>query len=283
MNTRVRWVGIAALVWATFCLLGGAHAQGVVMSGLSPAGQSLYLPCAELAKSQMNKDMKIKHNETAVLDDFRPIFEQAATAELDGLKEIVGFGLDLSKTSHDPEMAEFFVCVGNARVAQLNGSAGSAEGGAAQSRAGAGQLAEAPAPVQQPQSAPAQSASSPAAMGDVFGRCVSLHAEEKRGIQDYWSLSNDCGETVIARYCFKANFETAGNEALCSQLEYRTTEIKANSKLDFTFSLEEPGTPRTDGTISGANALSVLGYACTGGSFPQIGFEDKRLKFQGCS
>lgn len=140
-----------------------------------------------------------------------------------------------------------------------------------------------PSAPQPPQSPPSQSVSAPAATGDVFGKCVSLHAEEKRGIQDYWSLSNDCNVPVIVRYCFKANFETAGNEGLCSQLEFRTNEIKANSKLDFTFSLEDPGTPRTDGTISGANSLTVFGFACTDGMFPQVSFEDKRLKFLSCS
>lgn len=140
-----------------------------------------------------------------------------------------------------------------------------------------------PSALQQPQSPPTQSVSAPAARGDVFGKCVSLHAEEKRGIQDYWSLGNDCNVPVIVRYCFKANFETAGNEGLCSQLEYRTNEIKANSKLDFTFSLEDPDTPRTDGTVSGANNLTVVGFACTDGTFPQVSFEDKQLRFLGCS
>lgn len=133
-----------------------------------------------------------------------------------------------------------------------------------------------------PQPAPAQ-ASGGAAGGDVFGRCVSLAAEEKRGIQDYWSLTNRCDQTVIARYCFKANYEAAGNEALCSQGQYRTTEIKAGAKVDFTFSLTEEGTPMSNGVIAGPNALSVYGFACTGGAFPQVSFEDRKLKFLGCS
>ncbi len=125
--------------------------------------------------------------------------------------------------------------------------------------------------------------SSAAGSGDVFGRCVTLSAEEKRGIQDYWSLTNRCDQPIIARYCFKANFETAGNEALCTRGEYRTTEIKANSKLDFTWGLIDEGTPMSNGVIAGPNALSVVGYACGGGQFPQVTFENGRMKFLGCS
>ncbi len=135
-----------------------------------------------------------------------------------------------------------------------------------------------------PPSAPAApQPASAAANGDVFGKCVSLAAEEKRGIQDYWSLNNACGQTIIVRYCFKANFENAGNEALCSQGQYRTTELRANGKLDFAWSLTEEGTPMTNGVVAGPNALSVIGFACTDGMTPQVSFEGNRMTFLGCS
>jgi hypothetical protein len=130
--------------------------------------------------------------------------------------------------------------------------------------------------------APTQPTSA-AAKGDVFGKCVSLAAEEKRGIQDYWSLNNACSQAITVRYCFKANTENAGNEALCSRSEYRTNDIKANGKLDFTWSLTDEGTPMSNGDVAGPNALKVYGFACTEGMTPQVSFDSGRLAFGGCS
>jgi hypothetical protein len=120
------------------------------------------------------------------------------------------------------------------------------------------------------------------ASGDVWGRCITLRSEPKRGIQDYWSLYNSCSKNVIARYCFQPGTAAAGDPNLCMRREYRTHEIKAGRKLDFAFSLIDEDQAMSDGTSAGPSTLTVHGFACTDERFPDVYFDNGEFKSFGC-
>jgi len=133
-----------------------------------------------------------------------------------------------------------------------------------------------------PGAAPPPAPAPAPARTDVWGKCISLKAEEPVGIQDEWSLNNRCNEPVIVRYCFKPNTGALGDPKLCAHREYATQEIRANGKLDFAFSLIPEGQAMADGTLAGPPGLTVLGFACTDGVFPDAYFEDGQFKSLGC-
>ena len=119
--------------------------------------------------------------------------------------------------------------------------------------------------------------------GDVFGKCVKVTPyPDDGGIQTVWAMNNLCAQTIIVSYCFRANVEAAGDPNLCSRLEKRTNEIRGNGKIDFPFTLVEAGQSLSDGTIAGPNSLFVRGFACIGGSFPNVYFRDGKFSFSGC-
>jgi len=112
--------------------------------------------------------------------------------------------------------------------------------------------------------------------GDVFDKCVRLVDEENEGLHDDWSLRNVCGETIIASYCFISVPPNVSDKAQCAQEENRTNEIAGGGRIDFQYSSVEWGHE------SELESLQAVGYACTGGNFPDVYFEDRRLKFTGC-
>lgn len=143
-----------------------------------------------------------------------------------------------------------------------------------------------PPPVRlvQPQASPTRSASAATGgTGDVFGRCVRItRYPDDGGIQTVWAMNNVCSQPVIVSYCFKANVQAAGNPNLCSRREKLTYEIRGNGKIDFPFTLVEKGQAMSDGTLAGPNSLSVLGFACTGGAFPNVYFDEGKFLSRGC-
>ena len=135
------------------------------------------------------------------------------------------------------------------------------------------------APTASPAASPAQQAGS----GDVFARCISVKQyPPDGGIQTIWAMRNTCDTKLIIRFCFQANVEAAGDPNLCSRREMRTQEISAGGAYDFPFTPVTEGTSMSDGTIAGPNGLSVAGYACTGGRFPDAYFDNGQFLSRGC-
>ena len=119
--------------------------------------------------------------------------------------------------------------------------------------------------------------------GDVFGRCVQIaRYPDDGGIQTVWAMNNVCSQSIIVSYCFRAAVEAAGDPNLCSRLEKRTNEIPGNGKIDFPFTLVDEGQSMSDGTLAGENNLTVLGFACTEGRFPNVYFDGGRFLSRGC-
>ena len=135
------------------------------------------------------------------------------------------------------------------------------------------------APTSSASAAPAQQAGS----GDVFSQCISVQQYPRDGgIQTIWAMRNTCDQKLIVRFCFQANVEAAGDPNLCSRREMRTQEISAGGAYDFPFTPVEEGQAMSDGTIAGPNGLSVAGYACTGGRFPDAYFDNGVFLSRGC-
>jgi len=110
---------------------------------------------------------------------------------------------------------------------------------------------------------------------DVWSKCIKVEQyPEDGGIQTIWAMRNQCNTTLIARFCFQARVEAAGDPNLCRRRESRTQEISAGGKYDFPFSLVQEGTSLSDGRVAGRNSLSVVGYACTDGRFPDSYFDN---------
>lgn len=119
--------------------------------------------------------------------------------------------------------------------------------------------------------------------GDVFGRCVQIaRYPDDGGIQTVWAMNNVCSQSIIVSYCFRAAVQAAGDPNLCSRLEKRTHEIPGNGKIDFPFTLVDEGQSMSDGTLAGENSLTVLGFACTEGRFPNVYFDGGRFLSRGC-
>lgn len=138
-----------------------------------------------------------------------------------------------------------------------------------------------------PNSAPASSGGgSPAQQagsGDVFSQCITVQQYPRDGgIETIWAMRNICDSKLIVRFCFQANVEAAGDPNLCSRREMRTQEISAGGAYDFAFTPVTEGTAMSDGTIAGPNGLSVAGYACTGGRFPDAYFDNGVFLSRGC-
>lgn len=145
-----------------------------------------------------------------------------------------------------------------------------------------------PAPVASPTARllPAAPPANPAqtAGTDVWSRCITVtQYPPDGGIQTVWALNNTCNTTVIARFCFRAQHEAAGDPNLCRRREMRTQEIRPGGKYDFPFTLIAPGSSLTDGRIVRSNELLVSGFACTGGNFPDAYFDsDGSFNSNGC-
>lgn len=141
-----------------------------------------------------------------------------------------------------------------------------------------------PAPVAPVPPPLAAAAPPPAGNADVWSRCINLTQYPRDGgIQTVWALNNTCNTTVIARFCFRAEYEAAGDPNLCRRREMRTQEIRPGASYDFPFSLIPPGTGLTDGRVVRSNELLVSGFACTGGNFPKAYFDnDGAFRSDGC-
>ena len=139
--------------------------------------------------------------------------------------------------------------------------------------------ASAPATSSPASSAPVQQASG----GDLFQQCISVQQYPPYGgIEDVWAMRNTCDQKLIVRFCFRANVQAAGDPNLCSRREMRTQEISAGGAYDFAFTPVREGTSMSDGTIAGPNGLSVVGYACSGGRFPDAYFDNGKFLSRGC-
>lgn len=137
------------------------------------------------------------------------------------------------------------------------------------------------APARAAKSAPAGAATG--VNGDVYDKCVQIDKyPADGGIQTVWAMHNVCTQPIIVSYCFKATVQAAGDPNLCSRREKRTSEIRGNGTINFPFTLVEPGQAMSDGTIAGANSLFVRGFACTGGSFPNVYFDEGQFLSRGC-
>jgi len=124
----------------------------------------------------------------------------------------------------------------------------------------------------------------PATGADAWATCVQREKlAPDGGIQQLWRLHNTCPTAIIVRYCFRAQFEAAGDENLCRRREMRTHEINAGSYLSFAFNPMPAGTILSDGRTVTSNDLIVSGFACTGGNFPDAYFDsDGSFKSRGC-
>lgn len=125
----------------------------------------------------------------------------------------------------------------------------------------------------------------PANNADAWSGCISGPARRAPdgGIQVFWDMTNSCNTAVIVRYCFRAQFEAAGDPNLCRRQEMRTHEIAPNGKLTFDFNLMPAGTVLSDGRTVTSNTLLVSGFACTGGNFPDAYFDsDGSFRSRGC-
>lgn len=140
-----------------------------------------------------------------------------------------------------------------------------------------------------PPASPAQrllpTSPAPAGNADAWSRCISgpVRRAPDGGIQVFWDMTNSCNTAVIVRYCFRAQFEAAGDPNLCRRQEMRTHEIAPNGNLTFDFNLMPAGTVLTDGRTVTSNTLLVSGFACTGGNFPDAYFDsDGSFRSRGC-
>ncbi len=132
-------------------------------------------------------------------------------------------------------------------------------------------------------SAPPPPPQQQASGGDLFKQCISVQQYPRDGgIQDVWAMRNTCDSKLIVRFCFSANVEAAGDPNLCSRREMRTQEISAGGAYDFPFTPVREGQAMSDGTIAGPNGLSVAGYACSGGRFPDAYFDNGVFLSRGC-
>jgi len=124
----------------------------------------------------------------------------------------------------------------------------------------------------------------PAGNADVWSRCIKVtQYPQNGGVETVWALNNTCTTSVIARFCFRAQHEAAGDPNLCRRREMRTQEIRAGGAYDFPFTLISPGSSLSDGRIVRSNELLVSGFACTGGNFPDAYFDsDGAFRSDGC-
>lgn len=114
-----------------------------------------------------------------------------------------------------------------------------------------------------------------AGQDDVWSKCIKIEQyPEDGGIQTIWAMRNQCNKTLIARFCFQARVEAAGDPNLCRRRESRTQEISPGGKYDFPFSLVQEGASLSDGRVAGRNSLSVFGHACSDGRFPDSYFDN---------
>ncbi len=141
------------------------------------------------------------------------------------------------------------------------------------------------APATSPSQRLLPSTPAPAGNADVWSSCISNPEPRARdgGIQALWDITNSCPNAVIVRYCFRAQFEAAGDPNLCRRREMRTHEIAPKGKLTFDFNLMPAGTVLSDGRTVTSNTLLVSGFACTGGNFPDAYFDsDGSFRSRGC-
>ncbi len=149
---------------------------------------------------------------------------------------------------------------------------------------GAGPEPSAPAPSPAARLLSAVPAQPAPGNADVWSRCITVSQyPPDGGIQTVWALNNTCNTAVIVRFCFRAQYEAAGDPNLCRRREMRTQEIHAGGKYDFPFTLIAPGSSLTDGRVVRSNELLVSGFACTGGNFPDAYFDsDGAFRSHGC-